>query len=260
MKAITAQLLLLRDLTKREFKMRYLGSMLGSSWNLIHPLVMILVYTLVFSQVMHSRLGANSGPFAYSLYLCSGLLAWSFFQETVTRGVNTILDNAAFMKKMAFPPVVLFGATVASAAINFAIAFGLFTIALVILKPVSIVFYLTFLFVVALLAVFGFGIALGLGCLNVFLRDVQQLVAVTFQLWFWFTPIIYLVDALPEMAHKLIIFNPAYAFIGPMHDLLYFERFPEPYFWALMLGWIALSLAFGGFVYRRSIRYVRDQL
>lgn len=260
MKAIAAQLLLLRDLTKREFKMRYLGSMLGSTWNLIHPLVMISVYTLVFSQVMHSRLGPDSGPFAYSLYLCSGLLAWTFFQETITRGVNTILDNAAFMKKMAFPPVVLFGATVASAAINFSIAFGLFTVALLILKPVGIIYYLTFLLVVALFAVFGFGIALGLGCLNVFLRDVQQLVAVVFQLWFWFTPIIYLVDALPAMAHKLILFNPAYAFIGPLHDLLYFERFPESYFWGMMLGWIALSLTFGSFVYRRSIRYVRDQL
>lgn len=255
-----AHMRLLLDLTRREFKVRYLGSILGSYWNLIHPLIMILIYTMVFSRVMHNRLGADAGPFSYSIYLCSGLLAWNLLSEIMNRGAVTLLDNAGFLKKLSFPPVILFGASLASAFVNFFISFSIFLVILLIIKPMTPVLFLLYMLTVLLLALFGFGLAVGVGCLNVFTRDFQQMVSVVFQLWFWFTPIVYLTSALPELAKKLLYFNPAFAFIEPLHQLFYFQEVPEAKFWLMMVGWVTLSLAFGAFVYRKLISHVRDHL
>jgi len=251
---------LLIDLTKREFKVRYLGSLLGGYWNIIHPLVMIIVFTVIFSKVMRARMGEGSTPYSYSLYLCSGLLAWNLFQEIVAKGSSAIIDNAAFMKKMSFPPLVLFGGTLLSACINFLIAFAIFSLFLFSIKPVGIGLLATFFLIVMLLALFGFGMSIGLGCLNVFLRDVQQLVAVLFQLWFWFTPIIYLTTLLPEFAQKMLYFNPAWPFIESMHQVLYYGVYPELNFWLMMVGWASASLVIGLLIYQKSIGLVRDQL
>lgn len=256
----TIHLRLLFDLTRREFKVRYLGSMLGAYWNLIHPLMMIGIYTVVFSQVMRARLGDQSDRFSYSLYLCSGLLAWNFLSEVVNRSAVTILDNAAFMKKLAFPPVILFGASLASAFVNFMIAFLIFLAILLYIRPLPLPMLGAYMGIIILLGLFALGLGVGLGCLNVFMRDVQQLTGVIFQLWFWFTPIVYLTDALPAVAKSLLPFNPAFAFIEPLHQLMYFHQWPEPRFWWLMAVWLGLSALFGTFIYRKSITFVRDQL
>jgi lipopolysaccharide transport system permease protein len=221
---------------------------------------MIMIYTLIFSQVMKSRLGGEGGPFSYSLYLCSGLLAWNFFSEAVSRGVNALLDNATFMKKMSFPPLILFGAALASAGINFLIAMGIFSVALLFIHPVPIDLYLSFYVVVMLLAAFAFGISMGLGCLNVFLRDVQQLVNILFQLWFWFTPIVYLTSILPDIARKMLYFNPAWPFVESMHQLIFFRTYPPIEFWGMMVGWVVVSMITGLFLYSRLVKHVRDQL
>ena len=201
---------LLVDLTKRDFKVRYLGSLLGSYWNVIHPLMMIFIYTVVFSSVMQARLGEGAGPYAYSLYLCTGLLAWNFFAEIANRGAVALLENAPFLKKIAFPPAILFGALYASASINFLISFAIFFTILMLVAPVAVGKVLVFLLCVALFGLLGFALAVCLGCLNVFLRDFQQLTNIVFQLWFWFTPIVYLFDHLPEAAQQLLMLNPAW--------------------------------------------------
>ncbi len=99
---------ILLDFARRDFKLRYTGSILGTKWNYIHPLVMILVYTLVFSKVMGARLGDQTKPFEYSIYLCSALLPWNFFVDLLTRQTSCLTDNAAFLKKMSISPIVLF--------------------------------------------------------------------------------------------------------------------------------------------------------
>lgn len=221
--------------------------------------MMIFIYTVIFSRVMKSRLGSESG-LAYSLYLCSGVLAWNFFSEIVNRGAVTLLDNAAFLKKMPIPPIVLFGATCASAAINFLISFSLFLVVLLAVKPVGIGKIGLFFGAVSMLGLFGLGLGVAIGCLNVFLRDFQQVTAIVFQLWFWFTPVVYLHDALPELARKALLLNPAFPFIKSFHDLLYFDQYPSLRVWAAMIVTVVISISIGAFVYKKSIATVRDQL
>ncbi|RZJ77018.1 MAG: ABC transporter permease [Flavobacterium sp.] len=258
--AIKKHLPLLIDLTKRDFKLRYLGSILGSYWNLIHPLVMILIYTMIFSRVMHSRLGDNAGPYDYSLYLCSGIFAWNLFSEVVTRGSGCLIENAGFIKKIALSPVTLFGAAALSAMVTFAIAFGIFFVFLLLVKSIFISKLIAYLIVVLAILAFAFGISLGLGCLNVFIRDIQPFLGVLFQLWFWFTPLVYLTSSLSPFAQKLLNLNPIFPFIESLHRLLFFDQWPLGLHVALMVFWTTLSLSLGAFIYRRSLTFVKDQL
>ena len=84
---------------KREFQSKYRNSLLGAAWNIINPLAMIVVYTVIFAQVMQAKLPGINSTFAYSIYLCAGVLTWGLFAEMVGRGQNVFLDNANLLKK-----------------------------------------------------------------------------------------------------------------------------------------------------------------
>ncbi|HEN3635303.1 TPA: ABC transporter permease, partial [Yersinia enterocolitica] len=92
---------------KRDFQSRYQMSMLGISWLVLQPLSMIIVYTVIFSQLMQARLPQTSGSFSYSIYLCSGILTWGLFAEIISRSQNVFTDNANLLKKLNFPRICL---------------------------------------------------------------------------------------------------------------------------------------------------------
>ena len=113
---------------RREFQARYRNSLLGAAWTILNPLAMIVVYTVIFSQVMGNRLQGNSGHFAYSIYLCAGVLTWGLFAEITMRGQNVFIENANLIKKLQFPRICLPIIVVLNSFVNFAIIFGLFTV------------------------------------------------------------------------------------------------------------------------------------
>ncbi len=248
----------LMSLIRRDIKVRYLGSLLGAYWNIIHPLMMIFVYTVVFSQVMKSRMQVDQGPFAYSLYLCSGLLAWNFFSEVLMKSTTTLIDNAHLLKKVPIPPFILFGMTLGSALINFVIAFAIYSVLLFFLKPVGLGVFLASLLVVLGFGLLGMSFGLVLGCLNVFFKDIQQVLIVIFQLWFWLTPVVYLYDFLPVVARQFLIYNPAFPFIEALHALLYKGIYPQAGLVIAMFVWIALGLSLACLIYRKTILFVKD--
>lgn len=193
---------------KREFLSRYMNSMLGSAWAIINPLAMILVYTIVFSSIMQARLAGIESRFAYSIYLCSGILAWGLFSEIVSRCSSTFIENANLIKKISFPRICLPVIVVLSALINFGIIFSLFMLFLVVTDSFPGWIFLASLPVLLLQTLFSVGLGVTLGVLNVFFRDVGQLLGVVIQFWFWLTPIVYLKAMLPEQIQHLIKFNP----------------------------------------------------
>ena len=95
------------DSVKRDFQSRYQTSVLGAAWLILQPIAMISVYTLIFSELMRARLAGMDGPFAYSIYLCSGVLTWGLFTETLNSLVNVFLTNANILKKLSFPRICL---------------------------------------------------------------------------------------------------------------------------------------------------------
>ncbi|WP_417660015.1 ABC transporter permease [Pseudidiomarina sp.] len=193
---------------KREIQAKYRNSLFGFAWMIIQPLSMIVVYTVIFSQLMGSRLPGVSGNFAYSIYLCAGILTWGLFAEITQRMVGVFVDNANLIKKLSFPRLCLPLIVVLSASFNFCIILALFLVFLLVsgnFPGWSLLAMLPLLLVQLMLATGLGGI---LGVLNVFFRDVGQMFGVLIQFWFWFTPIIYPFSILPDWAATLMRLNP----------------------------------------------------
>ena len=193
---------------KRDFQSKYRNSLLGAAWTVINPLAMIVVYTVIFTQVMRAKLPGVDSQFAYSIYLCVGVLTWGYFAEIVTRAQNMILENANLIKKISFPKLCLPAVVVANATLNFLIIFGLFTAVLVISGSFPGFVYLALIPLLILQVVFAIGLGITIGVLNVFFRDVGQFFSVLIQFWFWLTPIVYPVAILPESVRSYLAYNP----------------------------------------------------
>jgi lipopolysaccharide transport system permease protein len=214
---------------KREFQSKYRNSLLGALWTVLNPLAMILVYTVVFSQVMQAKLPGVASSYGYSIYLCAGVLTWGLFAEIVGRGQNVFLDNANLLKKLTFPRICLPVITVLSASLNFAIIFLLFTVFLVLSGQFPGLVFLAVLPVLALQIIFATGLGMSLGVLNVFFRDVGQFFGIVLQFWFWFTPIVYPLKAVHEGMRGVLELNPMTPVIAAYQGILVGGLWPNWY-------------------------------
>lgn len=193
---------------KREFQAKYQKSMLGATWLILQPLSMILVYTLVFSQVMKARLPGDVGVFSYSIYLCIGIITWGLFAEILNRCQGVFIESAGLLKKLNFPKICLPIIVVFSAIINFIIIFSLFIVFLILTENFHFLSIVNIIPIIFIQILFAVGLGISLGVINVFFRDVGQFVTILLQFWFWFTPIVYVLNALPIRAQELLRFNP----------------------------------------------------
>lgn len=212
---------------KRELQLRYRSSMLGALWLVLQPLAMILVYTLIFSQVMRAKLPNMNSTYAYSIYLCSGSLTWTFFLETVSRCQNMFLENANMLKKLSFPRICLPIIVAISSSLNFLIVFGLFIIFLIVSGSFPGLAILTLFPLLLLQLIFALSLGLTLGVLNVFFRDVGQIMTIVFQFWFWFTPIVYPSSIIPEWAKSYFQLNPMTNLVVSYQTILVSHQVPN---------------------------------
>ncbi|SFL48847.1 ABC transporter permease [Rugamonas rubra] len=223
---------------KREFQAKYRNTMLGAAWTVLSPLAMILVYTLIFSQVMRSKLPGASSEFAYSIYLCAGVLTWGLFAELTTRLQNMFLEQANLLKKVSFPRVCLPLIAVLNALVNFAIIFGLFLLFLALSGQFPGWIILALVPVLLLQLALALGLGMVLGVLNVFFRDVGQFFTIFLQFWFWLTPIVYPVSIIPPALRSYLAWNPMMPIIESYQNLLVGGRMPD---WAALLPAAALA-------------------
>ena len=213
-------------MVSRDFRARYLGSVLGATWAVVNPLAQILVYTLVFSQVMRARLPNSEDPLAYSLYLCAGMLTWGYFVEVLLRCQAVFLDQANMLKKVSFPRVALPVYAFLSASVNFSIIWGLFLGFLLVTGRWPGWPLVAIVPLLLVQQVFALGLGLILGVTNVFFRDVAQAIGVALQFWFWLTPIVYPLSAVPERARELIAWNPLYPLIASYQRVVVEHAWP----------------------------------
>ena len=245
---------------KREFQSKYRNSLLGAAWTVINPLAMILVYTVIFSRVMGAKLPGVDSTFAYSIYLCAGVLTWGFFAEITAGAQNMFLDHANLLKKLSFPRLCLPVIVVANASLNFAIIFGLFTLFLLFSGNFPGWSFLALLPVLTIQVAFAAGLGISLGVLNVFFRDVGQFFGVVLQFWFWLTPIIYPVTILPERFRPWMSLNPMARLIEAYQTILVTGQWPNWYaLWPVAL--LALLLCALGFrLFRKHAGEMVDEL
>lgn len=212
---------------QREFQSKYRNSLLGAAWTVLNPLAMIVVYTVIFAQVMRAKLPGVDSTFAYSIYLCAGVLTWGVFAEITGRAQNMFLDHANLLKKLSFPRLCLPVTVVANASLNFAIVFALFTVFLLVTGNFPGWPYLGVLPVLAIQIAFAIGLGISLGVLNVFFRDVGQFFGIFLQFWFWLTPIVYSATILPESIRPLMAYNPMATLTAAYQTILVTGQWPN---------------------------------
>jgi lipopolysaccharide transport system permease protein len=244
----------------REFQSKYRNSLLGAAWTVINPLAMIIVYTVIFSQIMKAKLPGVDTTFAYSIFLCAGILTWGLFAEIVGRAQNTFLENANLLKKLSFPRLCLPVTVVANAGLNFAIIFGLFSAFLVLSGNFPGWSYLALLPLLAFLVAFAIGLGITLGVLNVFFRDVGQFFGIFLQFWFWLTPIVYPASILPAQLQPYINLNPMARLMTAFQVILVNGQWPNWYsLWPVVV--LAILLCLLGFgLFRRHAGEMVDEL
>jgi homopolymeric O-antigen transport system permease protein len=210
----------------RDFRARYLGSVLGASWAIVNPLAQIAVYTLIFSQVMGARLPNVRDSFGYSLYLCAGILTWGYFVDVLQRSQTVFLEQANLLKKISFPRVTLPCYVFLSATVNFSISWGLFLAFLLVTGRWPGWPLLALIPLLLVQQVLAAGLGLILGVTNVFFRDVSQAVVVALQFWFWLTPIVYPLGTLPASVRDLIAWNPLLPLVTAYQGIVVGRHWP----------------------------------
>jgi lipopolysaccharide transport system permease protein len=226
---------------KREFQTKYRNSLLGAAWMVLNPLAMIMVYTVIFSQVMKAKLSGVENTFGYSIYLCAGVLTWGLFAEITTRSLNIFLENANLLKKLSFPRLCLPLVVVLNALINFGIVFALFTAFLIMTGSFPGLVYLALIPMIALIMMFAVGLGILLGVLNVFFRDVGQFFGIFITFWFWLTPIVYPITIIPEAGRALMVYNPMALMIEAVQGVLVQGVWPV---WQSLLYPLVLAMIF----------------
>ena len=245
---------------KREFQTKYQNSLLGAAWNVINPLTMIIVYTVIFSQIMKARMEGVDSAFGFGIYLCAGSLTWGLFAEITNRSQNIFIENANLLKKMNFPRLCLPVIVVLGALLNFAIIFGLFTLFLVVTGNFPGLAYVGIFPLLVIQVLFSIGLGMTIGVLNVFFRDVGQFYGVVLQFWFWLTPIVYPASILPETMQKLAFYNPMAGLIAGYQGIIVRDQWPD---WGSLLPVIILSVllcAFAWRLFRRRVGEMVDEL
>ena len=228
---------------KREFQLRYRNSLLGASWTILNPLAMILVYTLIFSQVMQTRLPGTDTPYAYGIFLMSGLLPWGLFTEIVSRGPTLFLDQANLLKKIHFPKMALLVIAVVNSLVNFGITFGLFLLFLILIGQFPGWAVIGMLPVLLLQICLAASACLILAILNVFFKDVAPLTTIVLQFGFWLTPIVYAQSMVPEQYQSFLALNLLSEIFEAYHTIFIDQTIPSwGTLWSPSLFCIALVI------------------
>jgi ABC-type polysaccharide/polyol phosphate export permease len=243
-----------------ELRLRYAGSGFGVLWNILLPLSQILIYTLVFSQIMNLRGAANRAGDEFILYLCSGLFPWLTFSAVVVQGSNALQANARYLNKLPIPEEIF----VAKLAATETLVLFIYLILLVVAAPMlgHALHWTIFLLPLAggLFHLLAFGIALLLAPLTVLFQDIAQVIGIVMRLGMWLAPIVYVDRLLSEKTLAVLRWNPAYSYITTFHDLFLWGQIPPWTTWTIMVGWVVIFVGLAYLVLQKLRPDLRDAL
>lgn len=246
LRALVAYRGLLRGLVQRDLTVKYKGSILGVAWSLLHPLVMVAVYTLAFRYVV--RVPIERFP----LFLLSGLLPWMFFTSALSAATGSVADNGTLVRKVAFPRVVLPLAAVASALVQFLLMYTVLVPTALVMGAGLSLSWAALVPVVLLQAAFTAGLGLLMATAYVFVRDARHLLDVALQVWFWLTPVVYAASLAPETLRRWLQLNPMMHFVTAYQQIVTQHAVPSLATFALLTVMAALSLSVGWTVFGRA--------
>jgi lipopolysaccharide transport system permease protein len=250
---------LLFQLVRRDFQQRFVGSAVGWIWGLIHPLVLLISWTFVFSVCLHVKLPEGK-PGSYPLFLFAGMLPWLLFSETVQRSSSSLLEHASLITKTVFPsemvPISVFLSSLVSHLMALALLMAVVEIWLRTLSPAMIVLPLYML----LLGLFAVGIGWIVAALQVYLRDTAHILIVALTFWFWLTPIFIFEEQFPKRFRVLLYANPLAYVVRAYRQVLLATQMPSLADVAVVAAYGLITFAIGGLIFRHLKRGFADVL
>jgi lipopolysaccharide transport system permease protein len=236
LKALVASLIqnrqLIYQMTKREVIGRYKGSVFGLAWSFFNPVLILVIYTFVFSVVFKARWGTSTSDSKteFALILFVGLIIFNLFSETINRAPGLILNNVNYVKKVVFPLEILPVINFAAALFHALISVTAMLLAFLLLNG-FINWTAIFLPIVLLpFALLTLGISWFIASLGVFARDIGQAIGVVITLLMFLSPVFYPITALPEQFQIWILLNPISFIIEQARAVLFFGQLPD-WFW-----------------------------
>jgi ABC-type polysaccharide/polyol phosphate export permease len=246
---------LFSDLFRRDFMVRFRGSALGIAWTLINPLLLMAVYTILFSVLMRIP-GVASIPH-YPLFVLTGLLAWIFFQASVQTSTGALVGNSSLVKQVRFPRQLLPLSVVAANLVTLLAMLGaLLPFTLWLLPDTRDTFWASVFLLVPLVGLAS-GLAVLVACVNALFRDVEHIVSALLLPLFLLTPIFYSFEQLPGLEDEQLLVdvlyygNPLVPIVEGLRDPLFFGTLPSAgdVVYAVVAALAALLL--GALVFRR---------
>jgi lipopolysaccharide transport system permease protein len=240
---------LIQQFTKREILMRYRGSYLGMIWTFVNPLLMLVIYTFVFSVVFNAKWGLeNQSKTEFAMVLFCGLIGFNIFAEVISRAPSLILNNTNYVKKVVFPLEILPIVAIGSSLFHFLISFVVLLSGLILLLGV---FHWTLIFLpLVLLPLLLLSLGLGwiLSSLGVFLRDIGQFIGIFVTAVMFLSPIFYPISSIPKELQYLYLFNPISYIVEDMRRIIIWGQYPN-WNWLIWGSLIGITLSFIGYIW-----------
>ena len=212
---------LLKTNVQKEIRGKYKGSFLGVLWSFLNPLLMVLVYALVFPYIMRTNVDN------YLVYLITGVIPWNFFTTCITTGCNCVWINGGIIKKVYFPREILPISVVAAGLINFLISCVIIVL-FVLFGGIGFSIQLLWLPLIAIIqSALSLGLLFILSAINVYVRDIEYLVGFLLNLLFYATPILYTADMFPESIRLVLYLNPMTTIIESYRNIFYYQQSPS---------------------------------
>lgn len=251
---LTKRRQLLWAMVRREIGEQYAGQMIGSFWAIGHPLILMLVYVVVFSFVFKMRLGGTvDHPMNYPVYMLSGLIPWMTFQTCLSKGVGVISANANLVKQVVFPIEILPVKTVLASSISQGISLILLTTYVLIIYRALPLTYLLLPILVFTQILAMIGVAYVLSAAGAYFRDLKEFVQVFTVAGIYAMPIFYLPEMVPSLLKPILYLNPFSHMVWCYQDALYFGSFRHPYSWGLFFSMSGLCF-YGGYRIFRKLK------
>jgi len=240
-------------LVRRDITARYKRSVLGIAWTMLNPLGMMIVLSIVFSQVFRVTMEG------YPAYVLSGLIAWTFFAQTSSSAINALVWGGDLLQRIYIPRSSFAISAIGTGLVNLLLSLvPLFAVMLVIGSPLHLTILLAPI-AMLFLGLFSLGVGLLISTIGIYFADVVEMYAIVILGWFYLTPIIYSLDYLPANLQRLLQLNPMVHLVGLFRDLVFYGTIPTIEEWLIttgfalgtfLLGWLVFTSKSDEFAYR----------
>jgi lipopolysaccharide transport system permease protein len=251
---------LVAQLVRRDFQQRYVGSVAGWLWGVVHPLVQLGIWYYIFVKCLDQRMPPGAVTSSYLMFLFCGFLPWMLFQETVTRSANCMVENANLITKTVFPSEVLPVSVFLSSLIHHLIGLALAVAAVLLIEKHMSAKVLLLPVYMVFVGMLGVGVGWIVSSLQVYLRDTVQFLTVVMTVWFWMTPIMILEDKIPAKVRPLIAWNPLTRIVRAYRERLLSPVWPHWQDLAILTACSAGIFILGGLFFRHLKRGFADVL